>query len=142
VAGCAKKIEPAFQELVQQAAQADVVHNDDTSMEVLALRAWLRDRPVDKDDERNGIFTSGIVACMGERKIALFFTGRQHAGENFAQLLQKRDAGAPAPIQMCDGLSRNLPKQFAVVLSNCLAHGRRQFVNIVDNFPAECRHVL
>jgi hypothetical protein len=49
------------------------VHNDDTSMEILALRAWLRDRPVDKDDERNGIFTTGIVACVGEHKIALFF---------------------------------------------------------------------
>jgi transposase len=142
VEACAKKLEPAFQELVRQAAQADVVHNDDTSMEILALRAWLRDRPVDKEDDRNGIFTTGIVACVGERKIALFFTGRQHAGENLAKLLQKRDVGSPAPIQMCDGLSRNLPKKFAIVLSNCLVHGRRQFVNIVDNFPAECRHVL
>ena len=30
-----------------------------------------------------GVFTSGIVAETGEGcKIALFFTGRQHAGEN------------------------------------------------------------
>jgi hypothetical protein len=142
VAAGAKALEPAFQELVKQAAQGEVMHNDDTSMEILALRAWLRDRPVDEDDGRTGIFTSGIVARAGERKIALFFTGPQHAGENLTKLLQSREPGSPPPIQMCDGLSRNLPKQFAVMLSNCLVHGRRQFVNIIDNFPAECRHVL
>lgn len=142
VATCAKKIEPAFTELVRQAAQGEIVHNDDTSMEILALRASLRDRSPDDEDERTGIFTTGIVARVEDRTIALFFTGRQHAGENLADLLQQRDAEAPPPIQMCDGLSRNLPKQFAVVLGNCLAHGRRQFVNIVDNFPTECRVVL
>lgn len=139
---CAEKIKPAFTELVRQAAQGEVVHNDDTSMEILALRAWLSDRPPDEDDERTGIFTTGIVARVEDHRIALFFTGRQHAGENLADLLRQRAADAPPPIQMCDGLSRNLPKQFAVVLGNCLAHGRRQFVNIVDNFPAECRVVL
>lgn len=139
---CAKALEPVFQELVRLAAQGEVLHNDDTSMEILALRAWLRDRPADEDDGRTGIFTSGIVAQVGERKIGLFFTGPKHAGENLTELLQSRAQGSPPPIQMCDGLSRNLPKQFAVVLSNCLVHGRRQFVNIIDNFPAECRHVL
>jgi transposase len=142
VEACAKALEPAFEELVRQAAQGEVLHNDDTSMEILALRAWLRDRPVDEDDGRTGIFTSGIVARVGERKLVLFFTGPQHAGENLTKLLQSRAQGSPPPIQMCDGLSRNLPKQFAVVLSNCLVHGRRQFVNIIDNFPMECRHVL
>jgi transposase len=142
VKACAHKIAPAFVELSRQAAQGEVVHNDDTSMEILALRAWLRDRPVDEDDERNGIFTTGIVARVEDRRIALFFTGRQHAGENLAHLLRQRDVATAPPVQMCDGLSRNLPKQFAVVLGNCLAHGRRQFVNVVDNFPAECRVVL
>src|ERR1035438_5027135 len=28
------------------------------------------------------------------------------------------------------------------LLANCVAHGRRQFVEVVDNFPEECRHVL
>jgi hypothetical protein len=142
VEACAKALEPVFQELVRQAAQGEVLHNDDTSMEILALRAWLRDRPADEEDGRTGIFTSGIVARVGEHRIALFFTSKQHAGENLAALLQAREQGSPPPIQMCDGASRNLPKQFAVMLSNCLVHGRRQFVNIVDNFPAECQHVL
>ncbi len=29
-----------------------------------------------------------------------------------------------------------------VLLANCLAHGRRQFVDIAPNFPSECRFVL
>ena len=46
---------------------------------------------------------------------------------------------------MCDALSRNVPKLaygVEILIANCLAHGRRQFVDIVQNFPAECRYVL
>jgi hypothetical protein len=28
------------------------------------------------------------------------------------------------------------------LLANCLAHGRRQFVEVADNFPEDCRYVL
>jgi transposase len=139
---CAKKIEPAFTELIRQAAQGEVVHNDDTSMEILALRARLRDRPPDDEDKRTGIFTTGIVARVEDTRIALFFTGRQHAGENLAELLKQRARELPPPMQMCDGLAQNLPKDLAVILGNCLVHGRRQFVDVFDNFPGECRHVL
>jgi len=139
---CAKKIEPAFTELIRQAAQGEVVHNDDTGMEILELRAWLRERPADDEDERTGIFTTGIVARVEDKRIALFFTGRQHAGENLTDLLKQRAAESPPPMQMCDGLARNLPKDLKVILGNCLAHGRRQFVDVIDSFPGECRHVL
>ena len=46
---------------------------------------------------------------------------------------------------MCDALSRNVPKLPAgveILLANCMAHGRRQFVEIAPNFPGECRYVL
>jgi hypothetical protein len=46
---------------------------------------------------------------------------------------------------MCDALSRNMPKLVPgveILIANCLAHGRRQFVDIVQNFPADCRYVL
>jgi hypothetical protein len=29
-----------------------------------------------------------------------------------------------------------------LLVANCLAHGRRQFVEVLTNFPEECRHVL
>src|SRR2546422_6163019 len=91
--------------------------------------------------ERTGIFTSGIVSTKEGRKIALFFTGRQHAGENLAAVLRRRLESLGSPIQMCDALSRNFPKKLKVILANCLAHARRQYVNVLENFPEECRYV-
>ena len=37
------------------------------------------------------------------------------------------------------GISRRSCRRF---LANCLAHGRRQFVDVAERFPEECRHVL
>src|SRR6476619_4663165 len=65
----AVRIQPAFEELQRQAAQGEVVHNDDTSMRVLSL-----DRDADISPERTGVFTSGLVWIHQERRIALFFT--------------------------------------------------------------------
>ena len=45
-------------------------------------------------------------------------------------------------MQMCDALSRNEPKEFHTLLCHCLLHGRRQFVDVVENFPEECRKVI
>jgi hypothetical protein len=112
---------PAFQELVRQAAQWELVHNDDTSMRVLSM---------DRDDvsaERTGVFTSGIVWVFQQRRIVLFFTGAEHAGENLADVLRRRQLDLPPPIQMCDALSRNmpnLPPPLQTVVASCLAHGR------------------
>ena len=39
-------------------------------------------------------------------------------------------------------MSRNLPGELKTIVANCLAHGRRQFVDVADRFPEECRHVL
>ncbi len=55
---------------------------------------------------RTGVFTTGIVAETEGRHIALFFTGRKHAGENLGDLLNLRPANLSTPIQMCDALSR------------------------------------
>jgi transposase len=134
----AELLKPARDELIRQAAQGQVVHNDDTSMRVLRLAR-------EPSDERTGVFTSGIVSTGAGWKIALYFTGRQHAGENIADVLMQRAAELPSPIQMCDALSRNVPKLptgVEILLANCLAHGRRQFIEVAANFPDECRYVL
>lgn len=133
----AKPVKPVLNEFIRQAAQGSVMHNDDTSMRVLKLVR-------SADDGRTGVFTSGIVSISGVRKIALYLTGWKHAGENLADVLKRRAAELEAPIQMCDALSRNSPKLpgVEVLLANCLAHGRRQFVDVAANFPVECRYVL
>jgi len=140
----AEVIEPAFGELIRQAAQGEVVHNDDTTMKVLALMS--REQPQEQsrqeESQRSGIFTSGIVSRCEERTIALFFTGHKHAGENLSAVLAHRAAEFGPPIQMCDALSRNLPGEFKVVLAHCLAHSRRKFVDVVRQFPEQCRYLL
>jgi transposase len=169
----AERAEPVFQELAWQAAQGDVVHNDDTGVKILewmgerARQAALEDtgdetaegsaevRGEDSTEDsteepgpdRTGMFTTAIVAtrpvggCPGH-KIALFLSGRRHAGENLKDVLRRRAAELPAPIQMCDALSRNLPGELKTILANCLAHGRRRFVDVADLFPEACQHVL
>jgi transposase len=144
-----EEIEPAFEELIRQAAQGEIFHNDDTSARILEV-IWNRRKreqggEVDDPKERTGMFTSGIVSITQARKIALFFTGQQHAGENLRDVLLKRAEGLQAPLQMCDGLSRNepdLPEELEVILSNCNVHARRQFVDVANQFPEECRYVL
>jgi transposase len=139
-------VEPAYVELIRQAAQGEVLHNDDTSMKVLAL---MKERNADQGEadsgearERTGVYTSGIVSIGDGRKIALFFTSHKHAGENLSNVLAQRASELGPPIQMCDALSRNVPKEFEVLLGNCSAHGRRKFVDVFANFPVECRYVL
>ena len=92
--------------------------------------------------ERTGVFTTGVVSRKDGRDIAIFFTGKQHAGENLADVLRRRAAELDTPIQMCDALSRNLPQELKVILSNCLAHSRRRFIEVVESFPRECRYVI
>ena len=139
-------IAPAYKELIRQAAQGEVIHNDDTTVRILELMgARARNTPPSDDEhapQRTGLFTSGVVAVSSGVRIALFFSGRKHAGENLSDVLQHRAAELAAPIQMCDGLARNLPGELGTILANCLAHGRRNFVELFDRFPDECRHVI
>lgn len=136
----------AYEELIRQAAQGEVLYNDDTTVKILELMGQRATKSLPPDDThdpgRTGIFTSGVVATCTGRQIALFFSGRQHAGENLRDVLKQRAAELDAPIQMCDGLSRNVPQELETILANCLAHGRRNFVEIYDRFTEECRYVI
>lgn len=139
----ADKIYPVFSYLCLLGAQGKLIYNDDTTNKILELIIEnCRKKNDEKNAERKGIFTTGILSIVGEWKIALYFTGRNHAGENMAELLAQRGSGLSPPLQMCDASSRNLPKQFETILCNCLAHARRKFVDIIENFPKECRYVL
>jgi transposase len=138
----ADRIHPVFSELVRQAAQGDVIYNDDTTMKILELMKNTHNED-DKDEPlRRGMFTTGILSTSNGWKIGLFFTGRKHSGENMLDLLQQRESDRGPPIQMCDALSRNMPKELETILANCLSHGRRYFVDVVWNFPEQCRYVI
>jgi len=130
----AEKIVPAFEELIRQAANGEVVFNDDTTVKILELMAEraaedavtentvTEDSTSDATSERRGMYTTGIVSTGDGHKIALFLSGRQHAGENLKDVLGWRAKDLPPPIQMCDALSRNLPGKLQTILSSRFAH--------------------
>ena len=142
-----------FEALIRQAAQAPLLHSDDTPMKVLSLMKE-RERaeaggakPVAK-----AINTSGIVAVLQDdaqhngqqtqRKVVLFFTGHAHAGKNMERVLAHRAEELQPAMQMCDALAANIAGEFTTVLANCLAHGRRQVVDVAEQFPEAARHVV
>lgn len=140
----ASALEPVHEALIDRAADGKVLYNDDTTMKVLKLTRAERAAALsdDEDGARTGVFTSGIVSTAEGRQIALFFTGPRHAGENLAEVLKRRSALLPAPIQMCDALSRNVPEAFETILAKCLTHSRRKYVEVVASFPDEVAYVL
>jgi transposase len=149
-------VRPVFLALIRIAAQGKVLYIDDTVMRILEISKELTQRKLlpapeaeegnedeaEKAKERTGIFTSAVVSEVEGHRIALFFTGTKHAGENLAAVLSQREKDLAPPIEMSDGLDRNVPKDFAVVLANCLTHGRRGFVKVVEDFPPECEFVI
>jgi len=128
-----------YKELIRQAAQGELIHNDDTTMRILSEYTQ-ETSPGEK--KRTGIFTTGILSITGNQQISLYFTGHQHAGENLHDILTKRFSSSGKVIQMCDALSRNKPKEFEVILANCLTHARRYFADLIYIFPDTCLYVI
>lgn len=132
-------LQPAFTELVRQAAQGQLLHNDDTPMRILSKASL----PEKKD--RKAIQTTGILSHVGEHRIALFLTGMNHAGENLEAVLAHRAADLARPIQMSDALAANLVGEAGAlntIVAHCLVHARRRFVEVEGKFPREVRILL
>jgi transposase len=125
-----------FLRLMRLAAGGEVMHTDDTWVRILSC---LKE---DKEEKGRATQTSGIVVKAGGRKIALYLSGRRHAGENLAELLTKREEGLARPIQMSDALAANTSVEKNVIRAYCLAHARRKVFELREDYPAECRVVL
>jgi hypothetical protein len=129
---------PVHAELTRQAAQGQVLFNDDTVMRILEKT------PVPREG-RKAVYTSAILSRTGDNRIALFITSHNHAGENLEAVLKHRAEGLTAPIQMCDALAANTvgeAGELNTILAHCLAHARRRFVEVENRFPAEVEHLL
>jgi transposase len=132
-----------FEELIRQAAQAPLLHSDDTPMKVLSLMAERERAEADGvKPAAKAINTSGIVAVLEQHKVVLFFTGHAHAGKNMQRVLAQRAEELQPPMQMCDALASNVAGEFKTVLANCLTHGRRQVAEVAEQFPEAARHVI
>lgn len=138
----ADAVQPVYAALCNEAAEAELLHNDDTKAKILSRMEELK--MLGEEAERTGTVTTCIIAALKsvDAKIGLFFTGWKHAGENLDELLEKRSEELSPPIQQCDALSHNVPENHATELSNCLAHLRRKFYELVGVWPQEVVKII
>ncbi len=143
VADCAYMV---FEHLVYLAAQGQLIYQDDTPVRILSLmkenaqaQAAQKQSPPDAVlSERSGMQSTALVVEVEGRTICLYFSGRHHAGENLQALLEQRQADLDKPLVMSDALSRNEADEARLIRCHCLAHARRKFSDIEEDFPETC----
>jgi transposase len=138
-----------FAYLETLAAQGELIYQDDTSVRILTLLKENQERQAraeamgfSRSKERTGMFTTALVVKVGERILCLYYSGRSHAGENLAALLEQREAEQGKPLVMSDALTSNAADEATLIRCHCLAHGRRKFSDLEDVFPQECQVVI
>lgn len=136
---------PIFKYLEKLAAQGELIFQDDTSGRILTLIEENQEAGAQATGAapmRTGMYTTALIVQVGERRICLYYTGRQHAGENLAALLAKREPQRDKPLVMSDALSSNNAADTSLMRCHCLAHGRRKFSDLDEVFPAESAVVV
>jgi transposase len=147
VLAVAEAARPVAEHLKELASRADLIHCDDTPVRILTLIAENKKRKEKPDTkrtkgERVAMQTTAILALTDGHWIVLYASGRDHAGDNVGKLLEARPEGLPTPVQMADALPANFSHGKTVEKANCLAHARRNFVEVESSFPTACAHVL
>jgi transposase len=138
---------PVFKYLEKMAAQGEVIFQDDTPQRVLALIEENQQAQAQAQGDtvvvaRTGMQTTALIVQVGERRICLYYTGRRQAGENLEALLAKREPQREKPLVMSDALSSNNAEETHLIRCHCLAHGRRKFSELDEDFPAESAVVV
>ena len=147
VGDCAYKV---FAQMEQEAAQGELIFQDDTAVRILALLkenrrnlAMAQAQGMSIPQERTGMYTTALAVQVGEHTAILYYSSRRHAGENLQGLLEKREVGLDKPLAMSDALASNaVADESWLIRCHCLAHGRRKFSDVADVFPQECQVVL
>ena len=122
--------------LIEQGSNGELMIYDDTPGRIL-------------ENQAKGLatHTTAFVSVHEEHKVHLFFTGRNHAGNNVDAILSQR-TNKNSLTAMMDASPSNIPKQLDAELSArfilcyCLTHGRRKFFEIFNFFDKECDFVL
>ena len=132
---------PVYKHMKSLASDVQQQAFDDTPMPILSL---MKENKARSEDERKGMQTTAIIANTGDNKIALFMTGRKHAGENMGEILAKRDPSLPNVIQMSDASANNFSHEYMDIVAKalCMDHGRRNFHELLKEFPKDCQHVI
>lgn len=141
----ANSLQPIYNRLKILAANAEHYYLDDTSNRILdKVPIEKPQRNGTKTRERSGVYSSGLVASLKEgRQVVLYQTNIGHAGEFIDELLSARCPTLPPPILMSDALSSNRPSlNYQVQHCLCNSHARRQFAEVLNQFPDEVEQLL
>jgi len=147
VGDCAYKV---FEQMEREAAQGEVIFQDDTAVRILSLMQENRELLAQAQAQglatpkaRTGMHTTALAVQVGDNTAILYYASRRHAGENLQALLDKRPAGLEKPLAMSDALSSNeVADESMLIRCHCLAHGRRKFSDLEAAFPHACQVVL
>jgi transposase len=123
--------------LKKYAANGQILYNDDTGAVIQSVKCAPK-----KIDERKGVFSTAMVGVRDGREVSIFVTSQKHAGDNLKEMISLRDENLDKVMTMNDAASRAMPKDLVAEICNCLAHGRRNFYDLVEDFPREVKHVL
>jgi hypothetical protein len=135
----ADQVYPVYLELARLASCGEVVCGDDTTVKILTCLKENKSLP---KGARVGMQTTGLGALIGERMVALYYSGRRHTGENLYQLLQQRPAHLDLVRVMADAAAKNWTPAFRSIICKCLQHARKYFKDARPAFHYQCRHVL
>lgn len=139
----ANALNPVFKAVKRHAANAELFYLDDTTNRILAQQPVMKKGRDGRERLRSGIYTSAVLAIGDDgRRIVLFQTNVGHAGEFMQEMLDARDTARAPPMLMSDALSANHVMGHAFEKSLCNAHGRRGFVELIEQHPNEMVHVL
>lgn len=141
----ANSLQPVYKVLTQNAANAVHYYLDDTGNRILdQVPVEKPQRNSDKHRLRSGVYSSGLVASLADgHNIVLYQTNIGHAGEFIDETLSQRGSCHPPPLLMSDALSSNRPSLgYEVQHCLCNSHGRRQFAEVLNQFPEEVEQVL
>lgn len=129
VASAAGSVFAITNHLQSVARESDLVIQDDTGVRIIELIQENRT----ENPKRKGMYTTGFVVKT-EHPFVLYISGRQHAGENFDDLMSGR-LSETIPVRVADALKANSDHQAPAEQGKCNAHAFRKFRTLMSLFP-------
>jgi len=142
IAKAGDAFEPVWQQPIETAADADLLHIDDTYARVLTLNETLVDEIRDgKDPHYRRFHLRRDRPPRGPYHGAVLHLAPTRWREPGQRARDAPPERGPR-IQVTDALSHNTSGAFESIVAKCLAHARRHFADVAASFPDEVEYVL
>lgn len=139
----ANALNPVFKAIKRVAADAALFYLDDTTNRIVDATPVMKKSRDGRERLRSGIYTSAVLAITDDgKRLVLFQTNVGHAGEFMQEILDTRDTARAPPLLMSDALSANHVTGHTFDKCLCNAHGRRGFVELIEQSPDEVVYAL